>query len=119
MVGLPGRLSPATVAAVTAPDQRVFLSVASVWEIAIKRSAGRLTFPLPQLAAITATLGLEILPILPAHAMLAADLPRHHADPFDRMLIAQALAESLILVTEDEVIPRYKVPILGQDTALD
>lgn len=115
MVGQPHRLPPATRAAVSSPDQRVFLSVASVWEIAIKRSTGRLTFPLPQLDVITATLGLEILPILPAHAMRAAELPRHHADPFDRMLIAQALIERLTLATEDEIIPRYAVPILGRD----
>ncbi len=115
MVGEPDRLSPATRAVVCSPAQRIFLSVASVWEIAIKRTTGRLTFPLPQLDAITASLGLEILPILPAHAMRVADLPRHHADPFDRMLIAQALIEGLTLVTDDEIIPRYAVPILGRD----
>ena len=57
--------------------------------------------------------GYDILPILPAHAIAAGALPRHHGDPFDRMLIAQAVVESLTLVSGDQQIARYDVRILG------
>ncbi len=59
----------------------------------------------------------DILPILPAHAILAGGLPRHHGDPFDRMLIAQTMVESLILVSQDSAIARYEVPLLGRSPA--
>jgi PIN domain nuclease of toxin-antitoxin system len=54
-----------------------------------------------------------MLPILPAHAIAAGSLPKHHGDPFDRMLIAQAMVENLVLVTDDRAISRYDVPIFG------
>jgi PIN domain nuclease of toxin-antitoxin system len=58
-------------------------------------------------------MGFETLPILPAHALMAGALPRHHADPFDRMLIAQAMIENLVLVTSDDAMRRYDAKILG------
>jgi PIN domain nuclease of toxin-antitoxin system len=58
-------------------------------------------------------MGFEVLPIQPAHGIVAGRLPRHHRDPFDRMLIAQALAEELTIVSADRAFVRYDVPVLG------
>jgi PIN domain nuclease of toxin-antitoxin system len=84
----------------------VFLSAASIWEIAIKHSLGRLQIPEPASAA-GVRLGFEPLPISFAHAEAAALLPPLHRDPFDRMLVAQARAEGLTLVTRDPAIRAY------------
>jgi PIN domain nuclease of toxin-antitoxin system len=99
--------------AVAAPENQVFLSSASVWEIAIKTAAGRVVFPIERFDEIVRTLGFDTLPILPVHAVAAGRLPLHHADPFDRMLIAQATVENLMLVTNDRWIARYDVRIFG------
>lgn len=58
-------------------------------------------------------MGFDVLPILAAHAIMAGGLPRHHDDPFDRMLIAQALIENLTLVSSDQAVMRYDVPVLA------
>ncbi len=94
------------------PSHTRFLSAASVWEIAIKTEAGRLRFPMDRLEAAQAALQTIALPIRHAHAIAAGRLPRHHADPFDRMLVAQAHIESLILVSMDAALARYDVPQL-------
>ena len=96
-----------------ATDQRndVFVSAASVWEIAIKRAQGRLRSP-DNLIATVADAGFSELPITFAHAEQAGALPSHHKDPFDRILIAQARAEGLVLVTANANIPRYGVRTL-------
>ena len=86
----------------------VFVSPASVWEIAIKVAQGTLELAGDLNAAMTDANFIE-LPITFAHAELAGALPPHHKDPFDRMLIAQAQAEGLVLVTADRHIPRYGV----------
>jgi PIN domain nuclease of toxin-antitoxin system len=84
----------------------VFLSAASIWEIAIKHSLGRLRIPEPASAAAV-RLGFEPLPISFAHAEATALLPPLHRDPFDRMLVAQARSEGLMLVTSDPLIRAY------------
>jgi PIN domain nuclease of toxin-antitoxin system len=61
-------------------------------------------------------LGFEVLPIRPAHGIAAGRLPRHHRDPFDRMLIAQALTEDLTLVSADPTFARYDAPLLRNAT---
>ncbi len=86
----------------------VFVSAANVWEIAIKRSLGKLRSP-DNLTTKVEEMGLAQLPITLFHAEQAGNLPMHHKDPFDRMLVAQAQAEGLVIVTEDERIPRYGV----------
>jgi PIN domain nuclease of toxin-antitoxin system len=88
----------------------VLVSVASVWEAAIKTALGRLELPEPLSAGIRRS-GFDDLPITSAHAEHAAQLPLHHADPFDRLLIAQAQLEGLELVTHDRVLARYDVPV--------
>ena len=88
----------------------VFVSVATAWEIAIKVSSGRLRVPGPVEAAVTHS-GFSALPVTFEHAELVATLPRHHGDPFDRMLAAQAMHEGLTLVTHDRAFTPYAVPV--------
>jgi PIN domain nuclease of toxin-antitoxin system len=89
----------------------VFLSAASVWEIAIKQALGKLTGP-PDLLDVLNRSGLLELPIRATHAADAGGLPLHHRDPFDRMLVAQARCEGLTLVSRDSRLSRYEVPLL-------
>ncbi len=111
--GNPERLSP-TIRGLLADNQnQLYFSVASAWEIAIKVNAGRLVFPLEELHSTLAAQRLILLDITLPHAMAAAALPPHHNDPFDRMLIAQARMEALLLVTADGMIPTYDVKTLS------
>jgi PIN domain nuclease of toxin-antitoxin system len=106
------QLSQQTRAVMTEEAELVAVSVVSIWEIAIKIAAGRLRPPGDIPAAIQRS-GLVVLPVQLQHALTAANLPRHHGDPFDRMLVAQAMTEGLILVTRDAKLPLYGVPILA------
>jgi PIN domain nuclease of toxin-antitoxin system len=90
----------------------IFISSATVWEIAIKRVTGKLAFAAPIVETVE-RLGFELLPITGAHAEHAGGLPRHHNDPFDRMLVAQATLEGLVLGTQDPLMRPYAVPVLG------
>ncbi len=91
----------------------LFLSAASLWEIAIKRALGRLSFPLEDVDQLLVAMGIEPIPITIDHAITAGGLPHHHDDPFDRMLVAQAQIEGLTLVTVDQKLPAYRVAILA------
>ena len=93
------------------PGTSAVVSAATVWEIAIKQAVGRLDAPDDLLEALQVN-GFETLAISAAHALAAGGLPQHHADPFDRMLIAQARAEGLTLVTVDQRFPEYDVVLL-------
>ena len=97
--------------AIVDPLNDVFVSAASVWEIAIKRSLGRLEAP-DNLGEEVRKAGFIELPVTIRHGELAARLPPHHGDPFDRMLVAQAPAEGLVLVTRDRVLGQSAVPTL-------
>lgn len=111
----PHRVGPRTRELVTSPSNSYWLSTGSVWELAIKHAAGRLTLPEPPLVYVTTRTradGIALLSISPAHACRAAELPRHHADPFDRLLVAQAEIEDMVLLTHDQFIPRYSVRVL-------
>lgn len=90
----------------------VFVSVASVWEIAIKRATGKLAFAAPIVESV-AKMGFELLPITGAHAERAGGLPRHHGDPFDRLIMAQAYLEGMVLGTQDPRMTPYGVALLG------
>ena len=107
------QLSEAARALIVEPANEVFISVAAIWEIAIKQGLGRLNFPIDRFDAAIDGIGCRILPILPSHGLAVARLPRHHNDPFDRMLISQALLEGLTLVTRDRAIMQYEVPVFG------
>ncbi len=100
--------------------ETVLLSVASVWEMAIKASIGKLTLPVPagEYAINRAQrLGVTFLPIAPQHAAAVQGLPFHHRDPFDRLLVAQAAVDGLTLVTTDAMISRYDVTLLNAPKA--
>lgn len=84
-----------------------YVSSASIWEIAIKASIGKIEADADQLAQAIETSGFHELPISAAHAARVARLPRHHSDPFDRLLLAQALSEPLIFFTADEALRAY------------
>jgi PIN domain nuclease of toxin-antitoxin system len=90
----------------------VAVSAASAWEVAIKAALGKLDAPTDLRDALTES-GFEELPISVDHALRAGALPPHHADPFDRMLVAQAAAEALVLVTADERLAAYDVEIFA------
>lgn len=87
---------------------QVFVSAATTWEISIKTALGKLTAP-EDMDSIVDDEGFDKLPISLYHGQLAGRLPPLHRDPFDRMLIAQAQAEGLILITADEMITRYNI----------
>jgi PIN domain nuclease of toxin-antitoxin system len=89
----------------------VHISAASIWELEIKAALGRLTVTFDLLDDVSAN-GFLTLAISAEHAMTAARLPRHHRDPFDRMLIGQSQIEGLVLATEDPMIALYDVPLL-------
>jgi PIN domain nuclease of toxin-antitoxin system len=104
------RLKPAARRVVASSDQ-VFVSAVSAWEAAIKRGLGRLKMDDP-FAWMVSDSGFVELPLSFAHIEQFAALPRLHGDPFDRMLIAQARAEAVTLVTHDPLFSGYDVPIL-------
>ena len=93
------------------PPSIIYVSAASAWEISIKKALGKLDAPDDLPAALIAN-HFQSLPITIAHALSAGQLPRHHDDPFDRMLIAQALAEQLTVVTHDTMFRPYGIPII-------
>jgi PIN domain nuclease of toxin-antitoxin system len=101
-------LGAAARAAISDPMSNVFISSVSIWEIAIKRRIGKLVFAGSPAANIGRN-GFLPLPVLPIHAECAADLPLHHRDPFDRMLVAQAQIGGLTLVTADRQMVPYPV----------
>jgi PIN domain nuclease of toxin-antitoxin system len=92
-------------------EPEVHLSAATVWEIAVKQALGKLDGP-DDLPERLSDLGFRALPMTAAHAVEAARLPSIHRDPFDRMLIAQARLEGLVLVSADAQIARYDVQTL-------
>lgn len=89
------------------------VSAATAWEIAIKHALGRLDFPIERFVEFAQSMGFELLPITARHALAAGALPRHHEDPFDRMLIAQARTEGATLMTSDRKFPLYEVALFG------
>lgn len=97
------RLGPSARQAIAEPDNDIFVSAASVWEIVLKARRGKLSFSVSPLSAIAAH-GFRELPILAADAEASGALDWHHADPFDRLLVAQAQRASAILVTADAAI---------------
>lgn len=107
----PERLPEDTRSAVADLGIPVFVSVATVWELNIKIGLGKLAVP-DDLVEMVAGLGYRTLPIHLHHAALVRALPPLHRDPFDRMLVAQARAEGLTLVTADHMIRQYEVPVL-------
>ena len=101
--------------AIADPRSTIYVSAVSAWEVAIKRSLGRLPVPANVAAWLPTELavnGFRTLPITVEHATAVEHLPLYHRDPFDRLLIAQAQLEALTIVTGDRTLERYAVPVL-------
>ena len=115
MLTAPKRIRGEAAGVIAEGGSTLLLSAVSSWEIGIKYAIGRL--PLPEMpdryvpSRMQAT-GLESLPITHAHALRVAALPRHHDDPFDRLLIAQAQLEDLTVITADAAFESYDVTLL-------
>lgn len=90
----------------------VFVSAATTWELAVKASLGKLRMPEGFLEVVEAQ-GFSHLPITPVHAMAVQNLPWHHRDPFDRILLAQAIVEGLRLLSVDEALTSYGTFVIG------
>ena len=97
--------------AISGTDNSIIVSAATAWEIAIKKATGRLEAPDDLLDALDEN-DFDQLPITALHALAAGDLPAHHSDPFDRMLIAQAQIEGVTLASVDTRFPAYDVELL-------
>ena len=106
------RLAEGARNAIADPRNDVFVSAVTGWEISVKRAKGRMTAP-DNLSAMIGERGFIHLPLTFHHAEQAGHLPMHHRDPVDRMLIAQAQAEGLVLVTRDARIALYGVRVMA------
>ena len=114
-LALPHRLTEAGRALIADEANDITVSAVSILEIALKRGAGR--GDLPPVSAITAheksvQAGFHMLDVTAAHAALVETLPNHHGDPFDRLLVAQALSEPLRLLTHDKALARYSDTVI-------
>jgi PIN domain nuclease of toxin-antitoxin system len=111
----PDRFSKRTRERLADPDCKRYLS-AAVWEIVIKHGLGKLPLPVGPRDFVSSRLQLtqtDVLPITTDHPLRGADLPSHRRDPFDRMMMAQALVEDLPLLTADRTLRRYSVELLA------
>lgn len=107
----PGKLRPQALAVIRDRRHAVFFSAASAWELEMKASRGKLSLPQDWLVAADEA-GFLHLPITAADGVASARLPWHHADPFDRVLVAQAQAHGLTMVTRDRLIAPYDVKLI-------
>ncbi len=110
-LGDPASLSREAREAIQNPEHDVLFSAASVWELGLKIQKGKLRLPasFPRLLVED---GFTTLSVTVGHAERSLTLPAEHRDPFDRLLIAQALTEGLVLVTRDSIIQRYPLPVI-------
>jgi PIN domain nuclease of toxin-antitoxin system len=115
METVPERLSESARALLEDPANELLLSAASSWEIAVKYALGKLPLPEPPARYVTSRMerdGISALPVEHVHALRVAELPLHHRDPFDRLLIAQALVEAIPILTADRQLEPYGVEVL-------
>lgn len=114
----PDRLNDDALELARDPNRELLLSAASSWEIAIKHALGKLTLPVEPAAYVPDRMrssGITALPVTHSHALAVATLPRHHRDPFDRLLVAQAQLDQLTILTADRVFDPYDVPVRWSD----
>ena len=111
--GFPDRMSPEARQILEDPDNELFFSAASLWEVAIKTGLGRQDFAVDARVLRRGLLdnGYSELPVASEHAVAIDGLPPIHKDPFDRLLIAQSMVEGITLLTSDEVVGQYPGPI--------
>ena len=107
------RLSAKARERILAPRSVIWISAVTIWEIAIKHGLGRGDMPISGEKALNyfRSSGYQLLSVEPEHAAAVEKLPKHHQDPFDRLLVAQALAEPMHLLTHDETVARYSKTI--------
>jgi PIN domain nuclease of toxin-antitoxin system len=105
------QISEAALEAIEKPNSLVIISAVVIWEVAIKRRLGKLEAPPDMLAQLEAA-QIELLAVSARHGQRAGDLPLHHRDPFDRLLIAQAEIEGLSLVSADNPLRAYDIEVL-------
>jgi len=98
--------------AIADPDNAIFVSATSGWEISLNRSLGRVEVPFEALVEAINECGFDMLPVSLQHGLIAGALPAHHHDPFDRMLVAQCQAEGLRLVSSDRQLAAYGIDLL-------
>jgi PIN domain nuclease of toxin-antitoxin system len=106
------RLTPRAADVIADPDSRVLVSAVTAWEIAIKAAAGKLEIEGPAEEYVPGRIrlhGFEPLPFDLTHALRAGGLPRHHGDPFDRMLVAQGQVEDVAIITGDPLLGLYDI----------
>jgi PIN domain nuclease of toxin-antitoxin system len=108
-------LSATAKAVIEDPQNTIYLSMASVWEMAIKASIGKLELPLPAVTFVNQQLeanDIHLLDIKTQHLGIVETLPFHHKDPFDRLIIAQSISENLSLLSADNIFRRYPVTLI-------
>jgi PIN domain nuclease of toxin-antitoxin system len=108
----PRRLPARVVKLLTDPETDVHLSAVSTWEIAIKAALGKIDVELPAVVRAAREAQFDDLPVTVRHTVRLLSLPNVHRDPFDRLLVAQALEEDMTLVTHDPALSRYSAPVL-------
>ncbi len=111
----PGQISAAALAAIQNPQNRIFLSLVSAWEMSIKSGSGKLslTQPIEPFVEDQARRNrFEILPITLPHIAAVERLPQHHRDPFDRLLIAQSITEIMPLISADRAFDSYSLSLI-------
>ncbi len=106
------RLSPRASTTTKDASRALVVSAVSLWEVAIKRSRGKLAVPADLSRRLAGLRQVELLPISPLHAEAVGELPWHHRDPFDRLLVAQARAERLSIVSSDQALAQYGVEVV-------
>jgi PIN domain nuclease of toxin-antitoxin system len=109
------QLTPRAAEVIADPEVHVLVSAVTAWEIAIKSAAGKLDLEAPAETYVPDRIrlhGFEPLPIMLEHALVAGSLPRHHGDPFDRMLVAQGQVEDMPIITGDPLMSLYDVETL-------
>lgn len=106
------RLALSTRELIKSSGSRILVSVASIWEILVKVRSGRLDANLSEIEQTIDDDAFELLGVAPAHLRALLTLPAYHRDPFDHLLVAQAIAENAILITDDRMMRQYPVRLL-------
>jgi len=114
----PGRIRSDLMPRLESNDTELYLSIASAWEIAIKYALGKLPLPDSPVRYVPTRLeatGVRQLPIGLEHTLMVAELPTHHRDPFDRLLVSQARIENMPLVTADPIFDQYDIEVVAAE----
>jgi PIN domain nuclease of toxin-antitoxin system len=106
------RLGPSVRKTIANPSSDILVSAASFWEIVVKMRVGKITADIDDIVDAVDDQGFNLVNIRPEHLRVLVNLPIHHRDPFDHLLIAQAIVEKAIFISEDASTPKYPVSVL-------